>query len=146
MRWSEVDIHQWLWTIPPQRFKSRREHVIPMTKPLLALVSAIELSGECVFGHVLTGWSKARAQIDRLMVVEEIPRKRSGPPIRFGLHERAPHSTNANGRAANSGLGGGGVGHQTQTRLGLTYNRYDPIKEKREALSKWADYLAEIVK
>ena len=125
-----------------------------MTKPLVGLVSAMELTGDCVFGHVLTGWSKARAQIDRLMVVEE-PEELGNTAkegakivlaIRFGLHDVRRTVRTRMAEAADSGLGGGGLpGHQAQSSLALTYNRYDPIKEKREALSKWADYLAAVL-
>ncbi|WP_163022853.1 tyrosine-type recombinase/integrase, partial [Pseudomonas viridiflava] len=31
-RWSEIDLNKKLWTIPAERMKRRREHVIPLSR------------------------------------------------------------------------------------------------------------------
>ena len=41
-RWADIDIEQKLWTIPAERMKKRRPHIIPLTDQALALLGAIE--------------------------------------------------------------------------------------------------------
>ncbi|MCK7578243.1 MAG: hypothetical protein MZV65_22565 [Chromatiales bacterium] len=39
MRWSEVDIDGALWTLPAARAKNHREHLIPLSAPVLAILA-----------------------------------------------------------------------------------------------------------
>jgi integrase len=40
LRWDEVDLDDATITLPPARTKNRREHVIPLSQPALALLAA----------------------------------------------------------------------------------------------------------
>jgi integrase len=39
--WREIDLSRELWTIPAKRMKAGREHVVPLSKPALALLEAL---------------------------------------------------------------------------------------------------------
>jgi integrase len=41
MRWSELDYDQDLWTIPAERMKSGKEHIVPLTDPLKELLESL---------------------------------------------------------------------------------------------------------
>ncbi|WP_317617046.1 tyrosine-type recombinase/integrase [Sphingobium sp. SCG-1] len=36
--WDEIDVDAKLWTIPKERMKASREHVIPLSKPALSII------------------------------------------------------------------------------------------------------------
>lgn len=37
-RWSEIDLHNAIWTIPPERMKAGKEHRIPLSDGAMAVV------------------------------------------------------------------------------------------------------------
>jgi integrase len=36
--WSEIDVENALWTIPKERMKAQREHVVPLSKPAIRII------------------------------------------------------------------------------------------------------------
>jgi integrase len=53
-RWEEIDLDERLWTIPPQRTKSRRGHVVPLSQAAVGVLRAIN-QGARPAGGKLTG-------------------------------------------------------------------------------------------
>jgi integrase len=41
-RWADIDFEKKIWTIPAERMKKRRTHMIPLTEQALALLEAIK--------------------------------------------------------------------------------------------------------
>ncbi|UXH27258.1 MULTISPECIES: integrase domain-containing protein [Vibrio] len=49
-RWDEIEWEEKIWTIPAERMKKRREHRIPLTEQMLALLEVMKpISGHRVF-------------------------------------------------------------------------------------------------
>ena len=44
--WDEFDLDAGLWTVPAARMKAGKEHRVPLSKPALAIVTALH---ECAF-------------------------------------------------------------------------------------------------
>jgi integrase len=54
--WSEIDFDKRTWTIPRERMKKNREHIVPLSEPAIALLTRMEghRVGEFIFpGHEL---------------------------------------------------------------------------------------------
>jgi integrase len=49
-RWSEIDLEAKTWTIPAERIKAGKTHVVPLSDRVLALLAAMSGSGDFVFG------------------------------------------------------------------------------------------------
>lgn len=49
--WSEIDMPAALWTVPAQRMKSGREHLVPLSKPAIKLLRSLPggITGDLVF-------------------------------------------------------------------------------------------------
>jgi integrase len=44
--WSEIDMEAAVWRIPARRMKARREHVVPLSRQVLAILAALrEITG-----------------------------------------------------------------------------------------------------
>jgi integrase len=76
MRWSEVDLHKNLWTIPAERMKGGRAHEVPLAPDAVALLRELPrfTGGEFVFTTMagaksVNGFSKAKVRIDKLSSV-----------------------------------------------------------------------------
>lgn len=142
MQWSEIDTAKRLWTIPAARFKSDRVHTVPLSPPAMALIEAAPRhSGPHVFtttlGRIgLNGWSKAKDDLDDLAGIE----------AGFTLHDiRRTVRTRMSALRIPKDIAEACLGHQTQTKLEKTYDRHDPIDQKRKALDAWARLLVKIV-
>ena len=52
-RWSEIDLDKGIWTIPKDRMKARREHIVPLSKRAIEILTPLSeiQQGEFVFAH-----------------------------------------------------------------------------------------------
>jgi integrase len=72
MSWSEVDPERRLWTIPAERMKGDRAHVVPLSPTAVALLEALpHWKGGFAFtttggSKPINGFSKAKTRIDNL--------------------------------------------------------------------------------
>ena len=71
MRWSEIDLHRKVWTIPAARMKAGAAHVVPLTAPVIELLEGLPRfqRGDCVFSATMgakpiNGFSKYKARLD----------------------------------------------------------------------------------
>lgn len=68
-KWNELDLENATWTIPATRMKMRREHIVPLSKQVIALLKkwqAESIDSEYVFprpnkNQAMRGWSLSRA-------------------------------------------------------------------------------------
>jgi integrase len=146
-RWREFDLEQKTWAVPPERFKSNTSHLVPLTDDALAELDALPRLNKgdhlfsTTFGAVpVSGFSKAKARLDKLMA-EEL-----GVPLPpWVLHDlrrtvrtrlaslRVPDAT------AEMILGHGRKGLQR------VYDQHQYADEMREALTLWAARLRSII-
>jgi integrase len=65
MRWDEIG--DGVWTLPRTRTKNHREHALPLTEAMLALLPDPREGREFVFGAgagAFSGWSQSKARLD----------------------------------------------------------------------------------
>jgi integrase len=145
-RWGEFDLENRLWVIDATRMKGKnhkaRPHAVPLTDPVLEILQGLPRFGgdhlfTTTFGQkpVWMG-SKVKAQVDAHM----------GNP---------PHWTNHDiRRTVRSGLSRLKISEEAReavlahVRPGIkgTYDRYEYLDEKREALELWAARVLEIAR
>jgi integrase len=64
MRWSELDLAARVWSLPRERCKNGRAHVVPLSDQALAILDeARDREGDLVFGGV-SGFSRAKKKLD----------------------------------------------------------------------------------
>ena len=49
MRWSEIDLDKRIWTIPRERAKSDRAHIVHLSAPAIEIIEGLPHTGELVF-------------------------------------------------------------------------------------------------
>jgi integrase len=137
MLWGELEGDTWV--IPPSRYKTKREHVLPLSAAALAIVEAQPRTGPLVFpgrqGASLSRGGNHKATIDK-----------AAPGL-------APWRIHDLRRTARSLLSRAGVrpdvaervlGHSVPGVAG-TYDRHAYLAEKREALELLAETVRGIV-
>ena len=141
MMWSELDLDTATWTLPKERTKNKRLHVVPLSRQAVAIIKAQPRIGDkYVFtlnGKTSFNGFKAKERLDELA-------------------EIAPWTIHDLRRTAASGMAGLGVGitviekilnHVSGSLAGIVavYQRHEYAKEKREALQQWADHVERLV-
>jgi integrase len=48
-KWSEFDLKQKMWTVPPERMKGGREHRVPLSQRTVQILGDLPRDGDCVF-------------------------------------------------------------------------------------------------
>ncbi|MHC6051944.1 tyrosine-type recombinase/integrase [Ralstonia solanacearum] len=135
-RWAEFDLDAGTWTIPEQRMKSRREHWVPLSRQVLALLRELRKisDGEVLFPHrdkpgATLNDRTLNALLERIGYAGE------------SLHGwRVAFSTHFNGLGANPDVVEACLAHARRGVRGV-YNRAEYRDERRVILQDWADHL-----
>lgn len=155
MRWSELNLDTKTWTLPADRTKNKREHLVPLSAPVVEIIlarkaeqEAMRLKTDFVFTSGITregkdpasfsGWSKSKARLDGRAHIAKwtLHDLRRTLATRMAEDLRIPpHVIEAT------------INHVSGARAGVagTYNRALYLDERRQALDAWAEYLLHIV-
>jgi integrase len=139
LQWPEIDLEARTITLPPDRTKNGKEHVVPLCDAAVAILKEKEKTRpegrDFVFGAGeggYSGWSKSKVALDKTAKLKEP----------WTLHDLR--------RTVRTGLGMlGTLPHVAEAALNhlppkliRTYDRNTYAAEKRAALDLWAGHLA----
>lgn len=163
MRWSEIDMANATWTIPGDRTKNGKAHVVPLSPEAISLIEALprmkDGEGDSAFVFsttgktAISGFSKAKAAVDKaitkLLKGDDEEDANEPPTIpNWRLHDLR--------RTMASGMARLGVpvhvvekllNHTSGTFSGIVgvYQRHDFGNEKREAAEAWGKHVAQLI-
>lgn len=138
--WTEFDFEAAMWTIPAKRMKMRREHKVPLSRQVIALLHELkEFSGD---GKFL--FPSVRAKTTTLSDVGPLAALRNlgYDKDQMTLHGfRAMASTRLNEMGFRADVIEAQLAHKEQDGVRLAYNRAEYMDERRKLMQEWADYL-----
>jgi len=65
LNWSEVDLDRGLIVLPPERCKNGRQHEVPISSQVRAILERQPRTGEWVWGYEFRSWDRAKINLDR---------------------------------------------------------------------------------
>ena len=139
-RWSEFDLGQKLWAIPPERMKADAAHIVPLTPQVVEILQSLPRfdRGDHLFSTTFgikapNGFSKAKQILDRKMA------KELGAPVEpFVIHDvRRTMRTGLSALPIPDLVRELVIAH-TKPGLHRVYDQHAYIDEKRHALELWA--------
>lgn len=144
--WREFDFHARTWTIPDAHAKSGKGHVVPLSEWALEELQKLKVMA-CGSRYVLPNAART-APADPKYITRSVARCLK----RFKKHGVAAftvHDLRRTGRTGLARLGvktdiGERVLNHARERIEATYDVHSYVDEKRDALEKWADYLANL--
>lgn len=140
-RWADIDVEKKMWTIPAERMKKRRIHIIPLTDQALALLEAIKpYSGhrEYVFPADRDPRKHCNSQTANMAL------KRMGFEGRLVSHGmRSMASTILNEHAWDPELIEVALAHVDKDEVRSAYNRADYIERRRPMMVWWSEHIQE---
>ncbi|WP_338722417.1 tyrosine-type recombinase/integrase [Devosia sp. XK-2] len=146
MRWSEIDLDDAIWTLPAQRSKNGRLHIVPLTDAMVAILKSLPrfIGSDFVFTTTgvtpISGFGRLKKRLD-----DALPEATED----WRFHDFR--------RTASTGMAKVGVlphvidavtNHKSGIVSGVaaTYNRYSYLEEKRDALARWGETVSTLVK
>lgn len=143
LRWSDVELDAKVITIPAERNKSGRQHVLPIPPMVGQILENLPRLGDLVFpargrtDTTFSGFSKAKRTFDAACDVSE-----------WTLHDlRRTAATNMAGLGVPPHVVERILNHSTGTISGVAaiYNRFQYVDEMRSALEKWEERVANVL-
>lgn len=135
-KWSEIDLPNRVWTIPPERMKSGRQHRVPLSERAAAiLVGLAKIKGnEFVFtGH------KAKCGLSHVTMAKVMSR--------LDVTDATPHGFRSSFRdwAGNETafpreIAEAALAHTVGDSVEQAYRRSDALERRRELMQAWANY------
>lgn len=152
MEWANVDLKSGIWTIPPEHTKKGREHVVPLSAPVVTILEAVYKKRDPKLPWVFPNNDKD-GPIDRHRITRHAHRtleKMDPDAPKFGPHDLR--------RTATTRLGPKGfanfesvmarvLSHESNagSESMSHYLHYDFLAEKRQFLEAWAEELQRVV-
>jgi integrase len=140
-RWADIDFEKRIWTIPAERMKKRRIHIVPLTNQALALLEAIKpYSGhrEYVFPADRNPRTHCNSQTANMAL------KRMGFKDRLVSHGmRSMASTILNEHAWDPELIEVALAHVDKDEVRAAYNRAEYIERRRLMMTWWSEHIQE---
>lgn len=142
-QWAEFDFENALWTIPAERMKMRRPHVVPLSGQVVTLFKELY----ALAGNTPYLFSSIQAKSS---VISD-----AGPLVallRLGYEKkymtlhgfRAMASTNLNEIGHRADVIETQLAHKEPDSVRLAYNRAQYMGERKKMMQAWADWLDEL--
>jgi len=141
MRWPDLDIATSWWTIPGEFSKNGKTHRVPMTAPMLEIVS--ELNKSAISKIWVFPGPKRDSPMTSIWKPGDRIRRRS--KIDFVPHDLRRTTASYMTGMGISRLVVGKILNHSDPSVTATYDRHSYDAEKRQALDAWAVRLQEII-
>ena len=133
-QWGELDLTAKVWTVPAERTKARREHRVPLSDAVMALLMELPTPHT---GPLFPG-RKAGAAINRtrlLGVLRQLNPDVTVHGFRSAFRDWAGDSTSAQRETIEAALA-----HVVGDRTEAAYRRSDALEKRRKLMEMWATY------
>jgi len=136
-RWSELNLDKGLWTIPADRMKAGREHVVPLSPAAKRVFqSAFDLRTEGA-RFVFQGAQPAKPLSDMTLmkVLRDMGEKVTAHGFRSSFRDWVSEETQFQGDLAEAALA-----HVIENKVEAAYRRGNLLEKRRTLMDAWGDY------
>jgi integrase len=134
MRWSEVNLTTGVWTIPAERMKAKREHLVPLSTQAIELLRSLPTTS----GSELVFWGqsgKALSDMTLSAVLRRLDVDATVHGFRSTFRMWAAERTNFPREVAEAALA-----HVNAVRVEAAYQRGSFLPKRKDLMQAWADF------
>jgi integrase len=137
-QWSEIDWAEAIWTVPANRMKARRAHIVPLSGEALNLLRSVRPNPPepgLIFPGQKPGAplsDMALSMILRRMKLDAVPHG-----FRSAFRDWAAEQTDFPREVAEAALA-----HAVPSRVEAAYRRTDFFDRRRELMAQWGKYIS----
>lgn len=136
-RWCELDLEAATWTIPAERMKAGRAHVVPLSPAALVVfkrAQALRLEGEeLVFPGTRRG--KALSDMTLLKVLRDAGLEVTVHGFRSAFRDWTAERTSIPGEVAEAALA-----HSIRNQVEAAYRRTNYLEKRTELMERWGAF------
>nr|HCI8844276.1 tyrosine-type recombinase/integrase [Klebsiella variicola] len=138
-RWAEIDLDAKLWTIPAERMKANREHVVPLSPQALEILEVMKpISAHRE--HVFPSRNDPKKSMNSQTANAALKRiGYGGKLVAHGLRSIA--STALNEEGFNSDVIEASLAHINKNEVRKAYNRSTYLNQRVELMSCWGRFV-----
>lgn len=134
-RWVESDLDDKLWTIPAERMKAKREHIVPLSPQALEILDVMKAIS-AYREHVLPSRSSPKLPMNSQTANAALKRiSYGGKLVAYGL--RSITSTAMNEANFNSDVIEAALAHCDKNELRRAYNRSTYLEQIQSIIEWW---------
>lgn len=136
-RWAEIDLGAKLWTIPAERMKAKREHIVPLSPQALEILEVMKpISAHRE--HVFPSRNDPKQPMNSQTANAALKRiGYGGKLVAHGLRSIA--STTMNEAGFNSDIIESSLAHTDKNEVRRAYNRANYLKQRNDLLAWWGE-------
>ncbi len=136
MKWPEVDFEARLWTVPADRMKGGKEHRVPLTDEMIAILEPLKaMESEYVFEG-----QKRHQPLSNMSMLMLLRRMDANGftvhGFRSSFRDWAAEAANAPRELAEAALA-----HQVGSEVERAYARSDLLDKRSHLMTRWSEYI-----
>lgn len=134
-RWTEIDLNAKLWTIPAERMKAKREHIVPLSTQALEILEVMKpISAHRE--HVFPSRNDPKKSMNSQTANAALKRiGYGGKLVAHGLRSIASTALNENG--FNPDVIEAALAHSDKNEVRRAYNRSTYLEQRHELMNWW---------
>ena len=138
-RWEEIDLNAKLWTIPAERMKAKREHIVPLSLQALDILEVMKpISAHRT--HVFPSRNDPKQPMNSQTANAALKRiGYGGKLVAHGLRSIA--STAMNEAGLNSDVIEAALAHIEKNEVRRAYNRSTYLEKRKKLMSWWGNFI-----
>lgn len=135
---DEIDADAGTWTVPAERMKAGKEHVVPLTDRALAIVEAMRqrATGNLIFGGGVDGRPISDTAMTKALRLASPDKAATLHGLRSTFRDWAGEETSFPREIAEWSLA-----HHVGNAVERAYRRGDALEKRRELMQAWGRYL-----
>ncbi len=138
-RWAEIDLDSKLWTIPAERMKAKREHIVPLSSQALEILEIMKPVSSHR-GHVFPSRNDPKLPMNSQTANAALKRiGYGGKLVAHGLRSIA--STAMNEKGFNPDVIEAALAHSDKNEVRRAYNRSDYLEHRKELMIWWGSFV-----
>ncbi len=136
-RWPEFNIRNRLWTIPADRMKSGREHVVPLSPEAMKVITRCSVLKSTNDGFVFPGAKPDQALSDMTLIkiLRDMKMNYTVHGFRSSFRDWVSETTSFSGDLAEAALA-----HAVKDKTEAAYRRGTLLEKRRALMDEWAAY------
>ena len=134
--WEEIDLEAKTWVVPAERMKKGREHIVPLSKRVVAILSALPRVNKFVFPGARP--DKPISNVAMLELLRSMDG--NGDTVhgfRSSFRDWAGDRTNHGHEVIEFALA-----HSIPSKVQAAYRRYTSLPKRRALMEQWAQFCA----
>lgn len=138
-RWVEIDLDAKLWTIPSERMKAKREHIVPLSPQALEIVDVMKpISAHRE--HIFPSRNNPKQAMNSQTANAALKRAGwNGKLVAHGLRSIA--STTLNEKGFNPNVIEAALAHTDKNEVRRAYNRSVYLQQRVEMMQWWGNFV-----